>query len=529
MTNSWKKAVSGDWNTASNWTAGVPVYGSTALITLPGTYTVTSSQANAVGTLEMSSGATLSIASHEFDVTSGTGAGALAGKITIAGSATLGLGVTSTISTFTNTGTIADATLSPSTLAINGVVTLTGNGKITLTNGQILGGGTNDTLINGNSLSGNTISGNGQIGEGALNFVNGTKGVIAVSGFMLSVDTNTFSNSGLVKATGVGDLELLSDISQTATGKIEASAGFALIELKNDANVIGGTVSIANKDAELRVDSGTSLIDAATTITNEGTIYAYGGNLLIAGAVTNTSTGTLFAGAGNTLDISGTVTGGTAHVVGASQLDFGGPSSAKVTFDPSSPGILILRDATKFTGTVAGMAANPSASIDLENIPFGDGPKVSFNKSTGLLIVTDAVAGITDKIKISGPAGTFTATEAADTSTLITDPASSSHSVNVMSLGNDMTSTHTLTSFHLANDGNGGAPAGLPVSQATPVRQAATGGASGIALPSMPQLSQFIQATASFGKGVGLDASPLANLQGESGGGYQNFVAASHH
>jgi len=437
MTNSWKKAVSGDWNTGPNWTAGVPVYGSTALITVPGTYTVTSSQNNALGNLEMESDATLSIASHELDITSGTGTGALAGTIAIAGSATLGLGVAATISTFNNTGTIEDSSLTIADIAINGTVTLIGNGTISLTNGQILGGGTNDTLINGDSSSGNTISGSGQIGEGALDFVNGTKGVIEIDGFMLSVNTNTFSNSGLMEATGVGDLEFFSDVTQTATGKLQAS-GSGVVDL-NGGSIIGGTVSIG-KGADLRVDTGTSLIDAAKTIANAGTIDTFGGSLLIAGAVKNASTGTLFAGFG-TLGISGTVTGGTAHIAGASALVFGGPSSADVTFDLSSAGILILDDATKFTGTVAGMLANPTASIDLENIPFADGSTVKFNSSTHLLTVTDAVTGITDKIKISGSAGTFTATEAADTSTLITDPGPAPHTANIALLGNYMAST----------------------------------------------------------------------------------------
>jgi hypothetical protein len=144
---------------------------------------------------------------------------------------------------------------------------------------------------------------------------------------------------------------------------------------------------------------------------NAGMIVANGGNLFISVSVENS--GTLEASNGKTLTITGTVTGGTAVIHGAGNIVFEGPSSANVTFDAGSTGILDLFDATQFTGTVAGMSSAPGAAIDPQNIAFADDPTVNFNARTHLLTVTDPVTHVTDKIKIVGT-GTFTASLAGD-------------------------------------------------------------------------------------------------------------------
>src|ERR1700733_11539817 len=109
--HSWASSGNGDWNTASNWTNGVPPAGGTALITASGTYTVTSSRENTVETLEMATGATLAINAHDFNLTKGTGSGALAGTIEISSATSLVLGTFNQQqnggnTTYKNTGTI---------------------------------------------------------------------------------------------------------------------------------------------------------------------------------------------------------------------------------------------------------------------------------------------------------------------------------------------------------------------------------------------------------------------------------------
>ena len=214
-TTTWTNTAGGDFNTATNWTDGVPLAGDTALITASGTYTVTDNATNSIGTLEMASGATLAIApGQELDVTSGTKTGALDGAINMGGSDLLAFGTTASKTKFNNAGAIS--TLSAGAeLEINGTVTLVRDGTISLGEDcSITDEATGATLINGNSSSGNTISGDGNLESGTLSFVNGAKGVVDATGDDLEILTESFKNSGLVEATGTGSLDVASDITQ---------------------------------------------------------------------------------------------------------------------------------------------------------------------------------------------------------------------------------------------------------------------------------------------------------------------------
>jgi hypothetical protein len=66
----WKKAVSGSFNTAANWTpAGVPGSADAAVIDAVGTYTVGSSQNNTVEELDTIGTSTLAVNADTFEVT----------------------------------------------------------------------------------------------------------------------------------------------------------------------------------------------------------------------------------------------------------------------------------------------------------------------------------------------------------------------------------------------------------------------------------------------------------------------------
>jgi hypothetical protein len=292
-TTSWKHAVYGDFNTASNWTAGVPASGDAALLTVSGTpYTVMSSQFNTVSKLEMAKNATLDISALFVDVTSGTGTGTLAGTINVGDEAALMLGTGGSSTKFSNTGTIAiDSSGDTTRLDIAGAVTLTGNGRINLagltaSNGNtILSNGFASTLTNGSALSRETIDGYGTIGDAFLSIVNAAKGVIEdnTGGSTLVIDTKRFTNSGLVEVAGdFAKLDLESDITQTATGKIVAGAG-SFLNLDN-VNIVGGSISVAN-GAEINSEVGPSSINTTKLITNAGIIQADGANLTITGSV----------------------------------------------------------------------------------------------------------------------------------------------------------------------------------------------------------------------------------------------------
>jgi hypothetical protein len=426
-TTRWKHAVAGFFNAPSAWTNGVPTSGDTALLTVSGpSYAVSSQQDNLVGKLEMASNAILSIVTGDFSVTSGTGTGALGGKIAVGDGADLTLGTFGTSTTFDITGVIditagADATH----LNIEGPLTLIGTGKITLSGNEayLYGNDTNstDTLTNACTIAGAGIIGN----DPNFAFVNAAKGVIAANSAgnnLFIYVPDGFSNSGLMEATHSGTLYFQTGITQTAKGEIKAATSGSSVEL-NGITITGGVIATVNGSVLAGV-GGSSEINTTTAIANAGTIGAESGNLTITGSVKNASTGALLAEADNSLIIDGSVTGGKATIDDTSFIEFGGPSSAKVIFSAGSTGGLVLGDATKFTGTVAGMSADPGAGIDLENIPFAHitAADVTYSATLHLLTVVDPTDHVTDKIKISGPAGTFTASAGFFGTTVIKDP-----------------------------------------------------------------------------------------------------------
>jgi len=166
----WKKAVSGSFNTAANWTpAGVPGSADAAVIDAVGTYTVGSSQNNTVEELDTIGTSTLAVNADTFEVTT----------------------------VINNYGIVADhdgATLKVDIPIVSnrGKITLGGSKAITtfyLPNGGILAGGgqvvlsdSTNNIVTGGILTNkdNTVSGAGLIKPGIL--INGPGGVIDGSG-----------------------------------------------------------------------------------------------------------------------------------------------------------------------------------------------------------------------------------------------------------------------------------------------------------------------------------------------------------
>jgi len=162
------------------------------------------------------------------------------------------------------------------------------------------------------------------------------------------------------------------------------------------ATIDGGTVSIA-KNSSLTDDVAAASIDTTSPIENSGEIFTFGKNLTIDGSIKNT--GVLDTTAGGNLVINGSVTGGTAEI-GSGNLEFGGTSSAKVTFKSEATGLLILDQPAEFKGTVFGMSSAPGAAIDLTNISIADDPSVNYSATKHLLTVADSHTGVTDEIKL---------------------------------------------------------------------------------------------------------------------------------
>lgn len=417
-TNSWTNGAGGDWNTPANWTLGVPTAGSAAVIARSGTYTVISSQNNSLGTLGMAKHATLAIGALDFSITSGAKP-ALAGTISVASGAALKFGSDGNNTTFDNTGSIdLEGGLSVTDFVIAGTVTLTGGGKIDLGKlDEIVSDGQTARLY-----SKNKISGQGFIGDSNTAITNEAGGIVDANDTSgpLVISSNAFDNAGELEAENGGQLVINDDL--TNSGKIIAGAGSKITV--EDGIVDGGTVSIA-KGGTLDA-GGNHVVDMVApkgTVTNAGTIAADNSDLQIASAVKNTGTGTLSATNDNNLEIDGTVAKGAAVIDTGGVINFQNASSANVTFAPTAGfSILVLKNPLKFTGTVAGMASDSQAYINLGNIQFSDGPIVSALSAKGILTVTDPVTHVVDTIKIVG-GGTFTAVGgSSDGTTNIHDP-----------------------------------------------------------------------------------------------------------
>lgn len=388
---SWTNTNGGTFDNNANWSNGVPSgVGDTALISATGTYNVTLTNGIGydIGALQMQPDATLNIGADQFAVAAGTGGGALAGTIDVGGGI-LTFGSDGKNTTFDNTGTIDLATANNSELAIAGNVTLAGNGTINLQDASaaILDDGNTATLTNGNATSGNIITGTGSIGSifaDDPSFTNGVKGIVDATG-SLAVEAANVNNDGLMKATGSGNLILVSSITQAPTGKIEAAAAGSTVTLDGDT-IAGGAVStVAGSTLEVAVGT-TSQITGS--LDNNGTIQVDDlASLTVAGAVTGS---------------------GQANINGGGQLAFGGAASTKVTFvaDETGVGTLDLLDPAKFTGTVAGLTGTgtfaTSDAIELFNIDFATvkTPTFSGTATGGTLTVTDGTH--TDKIKLVG-------------------------------------------------------------------------------------------------------------------------------
>jgi VCBS repeat-containing protein len=217
-----------------------------------------------------------------------------------------------------NSGTISLASEGGSTLLqiIQHGVTLDGGGSLVLSDdgGNVIEGTLPDVTFTNVD---NAISGAGQIGNGQLTLVNG--GSIAATGTnALVIDTgdNAVVNSGTIAATGSGGLTV------------------------------------------------------ASSIVNDGLLWANGGTVTLMGAVSGD---------------------GDARISGTASLDFGAASSAGVAIDEGASGKIILHDSDAFTGVIAGL--DDDDLIDLRDIAFGVDSSLSYaadaDGSGGVLTVSD--------------------------------------------------------------------------------------------------------------------------------------------
>ncbi len=196
------------------------------------------------------------------------------------------------VGTISNPGVILVAAAGNNTfLKMNGAVTLTGGGTVTLTTS---GGGTafiNQLVVNSTLTNvDNIIQGRGQIGNNGLALVNQASGVIDANilAAALLLNPNGFTNQGLMEATVGGVLQLTGTSFNNLGGNITANGGGSAVQFIGGATIQGGTITA----------TGGGVLGAAAnqTITLDG---AAQGTLTIAG---------IFTGADNsTTNLVGTI------------------------------------------------------------------------------------------------------------------------------------------------------------------------------------------------------------------------------
>lgn len=319
VTKSWNSTISGNWGDATKWTPnGVPGSTDDAVITLAGTYTVTLNVSSQVASLTL---------------------GGTSGTQTLSMSAnTLTLDGASTVSSFgaltQNGGTIAGA----GNLVVNGPFTWgggtqTGTGTTTVNGTLTISGGGNHDLTSSrtfNTTATTTWSSTGSVRIGSGAIVNNT-------GTWDSQNTNTmsnpfggtatFNNTGTFKkSAGAGNTTVASTLTAfNNTGSVLAQAGTIILQPSGTHaggfNGSGGTVQFAvgthdlnagaNLAGSIQLISGTLNVNtpiAATTFNQSG------GTLQGAATFTTTGlytwTGGAMAGAGITNANGGMSIGG---------------------------------------------------------------------------------------------------------------------------------------------------------------------------------------------------------------------------
>ncbi len=265
---------------------------------------------------------------------------------------------------------------------------------------------------------------------GSLNFLvapihNTAQGVVEATGeksevtLGFNLSSGNDINAGLITAVHSGTV-VFQDVFGLDNTNGTIMAGHGSTVALEDASIDGGLITILrggllHSEPHGSADSLSTITGAV--ITNAGTIGAEGANLTVNGDVA--STGNLDAN-NATLVIDGAVSGGQATLEGTGEIEFGGPSAARVTFAANSNAMLKLDDPLKFTGTIFGLTTGDS--LDLTNINFADSPTLSYSKKTHVLSVTDSVLQITDTITLKNVSGSFTALSDGNGGTLITDP-----------------------------------------------------------------------------------------------------------
>ncbi len=380
-----------------------------------------------------------STTSNAVDPTVGALTGVQAGTVSVTDGTRLE--ITATVD---NTGTIAlDATGDGADLAVVGSTTLTGSGKVTLSNnaGNLIGSnGAPAILTNVN----NTIAGAGTIGDDDLTLIN--QGVIdanQTAALVINTASNTITNYGTLQATANGGLDIESNVSNATT--IEAYGTSAKVVIESSVtNATTGLILASGSDAQINLDNATisdgtlqtsgstdlietvggsaNALDGLTISRNSTVEINPGSTLTLNGTIANS--GTLLVN-GGLLDVDGVLTGGVTDINASGEVVISKASSEALDFLSKSTGKLVLEQATSYSGQISGFKLGQS--IDLTDIDFAAGVTMSYrsnnrSNTSGVLTITDGTN--TAKLQMAGSytLANFTVASDGNGGTLLTDP-----------------------------------------------------------------------------------------------------------
>ena len=441
MNKTWTGLQGGSWADAKTWSpAGMPGSGDTALVTGPGSYTITVDLAATVQRLELGDpGALLLLAQAPAGPVPGltiadgltldAGTLELLGQVctamgdggaayTIATPVTLDLaGGLDTSSGAPGAGTIAASlaaldfsgsqTLDDATLLMQSAVALAATGTLTF--------GAGFTLDQTGSLD--TLDG-AIVNRGRINFDGGpwariganqpgdlaNSGTIAIDGEQVIAAARDFANSGLVQVGGILDLTVSGTFGNTGTLAIAAGGTFGLtadttlaglgsIDNAGGAVGFGGTLDLAAGTLDLAPTGAFANVLLSGTVRN-GTIRPDGGTLTVAGGTFDAITydGTLdlsTLGSLTTLDVADglAVAGGTIAITGPGDV---------LQFLDSETLDNVTLNVGSASGTDARLLGDPAGTLTL-------GPAAVLNQAGGQ--VTVAAGTIVNQGRIAAAAG----------------------------------------------------------------------------------------------------------------------------
>ncbi len=291
----WLRGISGSFNTAANWSSGVPTGLDDTDITATGTYTVTSAESNTVFGLALSAHATLALTEGTFIDVNGTDGLDVAGTVAIDNNTVFLIGLDDT-----NAGAIP--------LDVSGVMMLDSTGSRTELELDGSGSGTNTIDLDGGGRLTLSNNSNNLITTNSTGTILQNNDTISGAG---TISNLTVQNASLIDADESTPLVLLDDtITNTGSGAVVkvGTTGAVLDLIGSDLVGATGTVSTA-AGSSLVVESG--VIDV-TTFTNAGNLDVNSGGVLNLGAVSTQNSGIIAlngnSNAGAELDLDGTLT-----------------------------------------------------------------------------------------------------------------------------------------------------------------------------------------------------------------------------